>query len=180
MMKWQSHTSLSFHFRFMRPTFFQRLLQGRLLKFCLVGLSSTVIDKGIFYALMTFVPVLPWFVSQSISFLFGVTNGFYWNRQWTFAANEHAAMRRQYPKFVLSNVVGLALNLLITKAFLLLFIGNAKPNPLLNREIILVASLCAIPLVVIWNFTASRMWTFKAASTSSGVQESAAPIAPPH
>ena len=30
------------------------------------------------------------------------------------------------------------------------------------RTTILIASLCAIPIVVIWNFSASRLWTFRA------------------
>jgi len=161
----------------MRPSFIQRLLQGRLLKFCVVGLTSTIIDKAIFYGLMTFFPTFPWFLSQSISFLFGVTNGFFWNRKWTFAANEHESLVAQYPKFVATNVVGLVLNLLITKAFLILFTGQLKHNSTSDKNIILIASLCAIPLVVIWNFTASRLWTFK--SPPSTPADSTSPIAPP-
>lgn len=150
-------------------------MQMRIVKFCIVGLSSTIIDKAVFYAIMTFVPVLPWFVSQSISFLFGVTNGFFWNRHWTFAANEHGAMRKQYPLFVATNVVGLILNLLITKLFLVLFTGQLKHNATADKNIILIASLCAIPLVVIWNFSASRLWTFK----SGTPPVNKAPLAPP-
>ncbi|BCM94282.1 hypothetical protein IAD21_06185 [Abditibacteriota bacterium] len=160
----------------MRPSLFQRLLRGRLLKFCLVGLSSTIIDKAIFYLLMTSLPALPWFISQSIAFIFGVTNGFFWNRKWTFAANDHDAMRRQYPKFVATNVVGLALNLFITKGFLILFTGQLKHDANADKNIILIASLCAVPLVVIWNFSASRLWTFKSAPSSPS---NSAPLAPP-
>lgn len=153
-------------------------MKGRLLKFCLVGLSSTIIDKVIFYLLMTFVHTLPWFVSQSIAFIFGVTNGFIWNRKWTFATTEHESKRKQYPKFVATNAIGLILNLLITKFFLVLFTGTARPVPATQKEIILIASLCAVPLVVIWNFSASRLWTFKSPpSSTSGT--SGAPIAPP-
>jgi putative flippase GtrA len=125
---------------------------------------------------LTLVPTLPWFVSQSISFIFGVTNGFYWNRKWTFAANDHGAMIEQYPKFVATNVVGLVLNLLITKAFLIMFTGQMKHTANTDKNIILIASLCAIPLVVIWNFSASRLWTFK--STPSKPSNTA-PATPP-
>ncbi len=151
----------------MNPSPLQRLLSGSFLKFCVVGASSTVIDKAIFYALMTFVPALPWFVSQSIAFLFGVTNGFFWNRYWTFKSNQHASMGTQYPIFVATNVVGLALNLLITKGFLIAFTGHAKHNALADKNIILCASLCAIPIVVVWNFSASRLWTFRASAPTS-------------
>lgn len=166
----------------MRQPFFQSFLQSRLWKFCVVGASSTVIDKGIFWLLMSAFPTLPWWVSQSIAFVFGVTNGFFWNRFWTFASESHGSMRRQYPKFVATNLIGLLLNLLITKGFLLLFIGTVTASPTLHRMHILLASLCSIPLVVVWNFTASHFWTFKTPNSSqpSVVLEEAPPIASPH
>ncbi len=149
----------------------------QLIKFCLVGASSTIIDKGIFWILLRTCPFLPWFVSQTIAFVFGVTNGFFWNRQWTFRSNDHSATKKQYPKFVATNLVGLALNLLLTKGFLVLFTGQAKHNAAANAREILIASLCAVPIVVIWNFSASRLWTFK--TPRSAPPENPAPLAPP-
>jgi len=151
----------------MRQPFFPSLLQSRLWKFCVVGASSTIIDQGMFGLLLQQFPHSPWWMLRSLTFVLGVTNGFYWNRSWTFQSDAHAPMKQQYPKFVASNAIGLMLNLLITKGFLLLFLGNVKPNPLLHSKIILISSLCAVPLVVIWNFTASRFWTFKTPSPSS-------------
>ena len=134
----------------------------QLIKFCIVGASSTVIDKGIQWILMGLFPLVPWWIVQSISFCFGVSNGFIWNRRWTFAGQNRSSARTQYSKFFVTNVVGLGLNLLITKGFLVLFTGKVvhavNPAP----QTILLASLCAIPIVVIWNFGASRLWTFKA------------------
>lgn len=160
----------------MRHPFFQALLKSRIWKFCAVGASSTVIDKGIFWLLMSAYPFLPWWVSQSISFAFGVTNGFIWNRLWTFKSDAHASMKTQYPKFVVSNAIGLLLNLLITKGFLILFTGHAQHNAVADKTIILIASLCAVPLVVIWNFSVSRFWTFK---TPSVPAPPSSPIAAP-
>lgn len=145
----------------MRHPFFQALLQRRIFKFCVVGVSSTVIDKGVFWLLMTAFPAFPWWLSQSVAFVFGVTNGFFWNRLWTFKSDAHEEVSRQYPKFVASNAIGLLLNLLITKGFLILFTGHAQHNANSDKNIILIASLCAVPLVVIWNFSISRLWTFK-------------------
>lgn len=167
----------------MRPTLFQRLLRGRLLKFCLVGLTSTIIDMSILAVLLKHATMLPWFVSQSISFVFGVTNGYIWNRRWTFASNDHDDMRRQYPKFVATNIVGLSLNLLITKGFLILFTGQLTHDAGRDANIILISKLCAVPIVVIWNFSASRFWTFKSSApkppASSGSIENRTPVAPP-
>ncbi len=134
----------------------------QLIKFCLVGASSTVIDKGIQWILMGLFPLVPWWIVQSISFCFGVSNGFIWNRRWTFKGQNKSSARTQYSKFFATNVIGLGLNLLITKVFLFFFTGTwvflVNPPP----KTILLASLCAIPIVVIWNFGASRLWTFKA------------------
>lgn len=138
----------------------------QLIKFCLVGASSTVIDISIYAFLINTFPQMPWYFSQSIAFCFGVTNGFIWNRLWTFQARQTAA-RTQYPKFFLANAIGLALNLGLQKVFLVLMTGQlvhaANPSP---RTLILV-KLCAIPIVVIWNFSVSRLWTFRAPAEPS-------------
>ncbi|HEX8466117.1 MAG TPA: GtrA family protein [Abditibacterium sp.] len=145
----------------------------QLIKFCLVGASSTVIDISIYAFLLHNFPQMPWYWAQTIAFCFGVTNGFIWNRLWTFKAHT-GATRNQYPKFFATNAVGWALNLGLQKLFLVMFTGQlihaANPSP---KTLILV-KLCAIPIVVIWNFSASRFWTFRPPSTKS-----AAPVASP-
>ncbi|MBV9470488.1 MAG: GtrA family protein [Abitibacteriaceae bacterium] len=134
----------------------------QLIKFCLVGATSTVVDKGVLWVLLKFVPALPWYISATISFCLGVTNGFIWNRRWTFHEHRSGAVKEQYPKFFASNVVGWMLNLSITKFFLVIFTGqvlhkSGNPAPFL----VITASLCAIPIVVVWNFAASKYWTFR-------------------
>jgi putative flippase GtrA len=135
----------------------------QLIKFCVVGASSTVVDKGTLWILLNALPLVPWWFCSTISFCFGVTNGFFWNRHWTFRAREHGSARSQYRKFFLSNCIGWLLNLGFTKLFLVLFTGqlthgNLNPEP---RQV-LIASLCAVPCVVVWNFSAAKFWTFKA------------------
>lgn len=133
----------------------------QLIKFCLVGLSSTIIDKGIQRVLLLSFPLWPWWVSQTISFCFGVTNGFFWNRRWTFRAQKASSSRRQYPKFVATNMIGLMLNLGFTKLFLIVLTKQVVhvSNPDVNT--VQLASILAIPIVVVWNFSASRLWTFR-------------------
>jgi putative flippase GtrA len=147
-------------------------LRGRagfqqLIKFCIVGASSTVIDKGSLWVLLNKVlPQAPWWVCSTISFCLAVSNGFFWNRHWTFRAQggSHAPAREQYMKFVATNAVGLGLNLGITKLFLVILSGQilhttTAPSP----TQVLFASLCAVPIVVFWNFTAAKYWTFRGA-----------------
>lgn len=145
------------------------LLQSRgvrqLIKFCLVGATSTIVDKGSLWFLLKQFPTVPWWMLSTISFCLGVTNGFTWNSRWTFRSQENATVnfKEQYPKFLLTNIVGLLLNLGITKFFLVLFTGqvlHTHGNP--TGAQVIIASLCAIPIVVFWNFTASKYWTFRA------------------
>ena len=150
-----------------RPAFLQRAGVRQLVKFCIVGASSTVVDKGLFFALMTFgehnAPRVAWWMWATASFCLGVSNGFFWNRRWTFrAARDHSSAHAQYIKFVFTNVIGLILNLSFTKVFLILFTGQVVHNQNPDKKTAIIASLCAVPIVVIWNFSAAKFWTFKA------------------
>ena len=135
----------------------------QLAKFCVVGASSTVIDKGTLWLLLyRVVPRTPWWISASISFCLAVTNGFVWNQRWTFRARGRTSSRAQYVRFVSTNLVGLGLNLALTKLFLILFTGQLRHvggNP--RAVLVLVASLSAVPFVTLWNFAASKYWTFR-------------------
>lgn len=145
------------------------LISTQFLKFCIVGVSSTVIDKGGLWLLLKLFPSVAWWILATVSFAFGVTNGFFWNRRWTFEAHGegHAAAHQQYAKFIFSNIVGLLLNLAFTKVFLFFATGKVvhEVNP--PALYVIGASLCAAPIVVFWNYFANKHWTFKAASTAA-------------
>src|SRR3989449_6109321 len=98
----------------------------QLVKFCFVGASSTLIDKGTLWLLLSVTPRTPWWISASVSFCLAVTNGFVWNRRWTFRARGHGSLRAQCAMFVATNLVGLMLNLGLTKLFLILFTGQLR------------------------------------------------------
>lgn len=135
----------------------------QLVKFCLVGLSSTVVDKGLYWVLQTTFPAVFWWVFTTISFCFGVSNGFFWNRLWTFRAHGegHSMPRQQYAKFFASNTIGLMLNLVFTKMFLVAFTGKVIHDVNPPPSQVVIASLCAAPIVVIWNFAVAKYWTFR-------------------
>lgn len=141
------------------------------IKFCIVGASSTVIDLVIYLSLIEivhlqqFVGGLPTarLLAKSISFLFSVSNGFFWNSRWTFRAGDAAGGQRRYGKFVLTNVIGLSLNLGI-----LSLVAHSVPpaverilSPYLHDPAGFVGMLTAMCFVVFWNFCASKYWTFK-------------------
>lgn len=141
-------------------------------KFCIVGASSTLIDFTIYLFLIERVHLqdtvgsltLARPLAQAISFLFAVTNGFIWNSRWTFrkVAPAPRGHHRRYGKFVLTNVVGLGLNLLILNV-----VAHLAPPALtallashLHDPAGFIGKVCATAVVVFWNFMASKYWTF--------------------
>ena len=62
---------------------------------------------------------LPVALALTISFFAAICNGFYWNRKWTFRAQQGSA-KTQYPKFVLTNSIGWVLNTGITITVLII------------------------------------------------------------
>lgn len=149
----------------------------QLVKFCIVGGVSTVIDKGLYWLLLLvasrYAPHTPWWLWQSISFCVAVSNGFIGNRLWTFKS-EHATKsskseaRTQYFKFIVTNIIGLGLNLVFSKFFLIALTGDMKHTKIDDPRIFVLASLCAVPIVVIWNFSAAKFWTFRAPKAERG------------
>ena len=150
-------------------------------KFCIVGASSFAIDIGLLN-LLHFGAGWPVGIAKICSFVIAVGNGFYWNRRWTFRHAAQGDLKRQYPLFMLTNTVGLLLNLGIVTGVLmvasrvgllhtqrppleivsLIFTGQGKSE--FNALALNGATIIATVFVTAWNFTASRLWTFKAAS----------------
>lgn len=159
----------------------QRPAIRQFIKFCIVGASSTAISFAIFYSLVYVAhldrllenalaawPALQAFciknrvyvqVASLAGFMISVTNGFIWNSRWTFRQTDPEQARTQYSRFVLVNIIGLALNQTI------LFVVNqmltrGKPADYKGPET-LIAYGVAVVIVVFWNFTANKLWTFK-------------------
>lgn len=140
-------------------------------KFCIVGASSTLIDFAIYLWLIEIVHLQGVVgsveggraLAQCCSFLFAVTNGFIWNSRWTFHETHREGRHERYGKFVLTNMVGLALNQAVLWAA-----SRAVPAgvvaalaPYLRDPAGFVGKVVAVFVVVFWNFSASKYWTFR-------------------
>ena len=154
----------------------------QLIKFCIVGASSFAIDIGLLNLLL-YRFGWPLILAKTCSFLLAVANGFYWNRRWTFRAVAGDA-KAQYPKFMLTNSIGLILNLSIMTGAILLATrlgwihANRNTGEILNLILrgegrnafnpmtVNVATVVATVCVTAWNFTAARLWTFKTPTQS--------------
>ena len=89
----------------------------QLLRFCVVGTLGAAINFAIYTAVMKFTS-LGINISAIAAFGVAVTNNYIINHRWTFSAvNESNPLNRtQFTYYVLGNVVGLLVNLLVLNA----------------------------------------------------------------
>jgi putative flippase GtrA len=127
---------------------FRRRIVRQFVKFGLVGLSSTVIDWGIYLVLNRFFAVF-YIIAKIISFVFAVINSYIWNRRWTFRSTESRRIH-QFSKFLVVSGVGLGLNTLI----MILVVEKLKISDIYGLAI-------ATIFVTFWNFVINKLWVFK-------------------
>ena len=141
----------------------------QLIKFAIVGASSTVINLAVLYVMLRLVHG-HWYdryIDVTIAFLMSVVNGYHWNRRWTFKAAQAKAVHTQFTQFLLVNTVGLGLDLLVIWLLSVPFehqihlLQAAWPAPKVERVAVIAAQLVATGVTVFWNFFANRLWTFK-------------------
>jgi putative flippase GtrA len=129
------------------------------IKYCTVGLSNFSVDAAISYALTFGLHLQPLWLPNTISFVTAATNSFYWNRRWTFAAASRDDVHRKYLLFVAINTVGLGIELGVMQLVFWLF---ATCAPLVAARLVWAcAKIAATAVVVAWNFSANKRFTFK-------------------
>jgi putative flippase GtrA len=153
---------------------------AQFIKFCVVGVSSTVISLGVLNFLLYVlhfqawlnaslagVPVVQHFVTAHFlylqvagipGFVLGVTNGFFWNAKWTFPQADALARHQQYFRFFAVNIGGLMVNWLVQLCISLL-LAHGRPDLTTMQE--QIAIIGAIVITSVWNFTGNKLWTFK-------------------
>lgn len=124
------------------PTFKQ------FVKFSIVGVSNTLLDFGL-YLLLTRIFSINYLIANIFAYSLGVTNSFIFNKIWTFRDKEKK-FHFQYLKFWAVSLVGLSSNELI----LYLLVKEAHFQDVL-------AKIIATFIVLFWNFTANKFWTFR-------------------
>ncbi|MCX6811640.1 MAG: GtrA family protein [Candidatus Berkelbacteria bacterium] len=137
-------------------------------KFALVGIINTGVDWIVFF-LLTLIPFfreLEW-LAKTISFLVSATNSFIMNSFWTFKkefkggldetkGQKAAKGTSYYIKFMIVSLIGWGLNTLI------FYICRYKIfENLPQRRSQFISLFFASGIVVIWNFLANKLWTYK-------------------
>jgi putative flippase GtrA len=119
----------------------------QLAKFCVVGGSGYVVNLAVF-SLAAVVFDLHHLVAATLAFLVAVTNNFWWNRHWTFAAREgHAGF--QAARFLTVSVGAFVLAAAILELLV---------NELDMAEI--PAQAISIAAATPFNFVGNKMWSF--------------------
>jgi len=117
-------------------------------KFGIVGVSNTLLTLAVYTLLLKVFGV--WYLAASaVGFAVGATNGFLFNRRWTF--REHVGDAFTPVRWAIVQGCGLAIN----EGLLYLFVHDARLDKLL-------AQACATVVVTVSTFTANRAWTFRA------------------
>ena len=119
----------------------------QLVKFCAVGGSGYVVNLAVFAVVFS---LLGWhhLVAATLAFVVAVTNNFYWNRRWTFAARAgHAGF--QAARFFTVSIAAF----LFAATVLELLITQAGMPELAAQAVSVVA---ATPL----DFIGNKMWSF--------------------
>ena len=137
---------------------------SRFLKFALVGIIGSVVDFGIFNLLATLIGI-PAVSASIISFSVAVVNNFILNRYWTFPDTRSTPIIKQMIQFAIVSVIGLGIRTPLFAAMEKLLVPLAQkwiPNVLTPTIVGHNLSLAiAILVVMLWNFFANRLWTFR-------------------
>jgi putative flippase GtrA len=123
-------------------------LVRQFLKFAVVGAIGTCVDVSILYVLHELAG-LNLYLSNAVSFTVAVINNYLLNSFWTFGDQEKRH-GRQIVQFFIVSVIGL----LLSSGLLYIF------HDIYGLHY-LAAKVLSILVVLFWNFTANRLWTFK-------------------
>jgi putative flippase GtrA len=122
-----------------------------------VGASGTILDFSILALLKTIgLPTLP---ANTLSYMIGTINNFYWNRYWTFAEACKEIWQKQFFQFYIVSLIGLFLNISLT-----MFLETPF-DTMVGTWGYLPAKVIATNVVIIWNYAVNRLWTFNMRET---------------
>jgi putative flippase GtrA len=138
----------------------------RLAKFMIVGGIGFFVDTGALNLMVIGLHLTDnahRTIAKAISFALAVVSNFVWNRHWTYRDSRSKSIAIQLGQFGLVSLLGLGINLTIFS-----LVGNwAVPRLTARFGATLglglgtnVAQVCAVIVVMFWNFFINRVWTY--------------------
>jgi len=129
-------------------------------KYASVGLLNTMIDFGILNLLSFLTSIYSGFYIiglNSIAAIFSTSNGYFWNKYWTFDSEEKAHMR-EFVYFAIAGFIGLLINTLIVYIITTFtHLHGGTNGPLLENTAKVFATIASMT----WNFYAFKFLVFK-------------------
>ncbi|MCY4070375.1 MAG: GtrA family protein [Chloroflexi bacterium] len=126
----------------------------RFVRYGTVGALGTATDVAVMLALVRYAGLVP-VLANAAGFVVAVCQNFILNRRLTFPESRGAPASGQLTRFFIASLVGLAINLPV-----FLFVDSSL-NPYLGANSYKAAKMCAIGVVLVWNYLANRLWTFR-------------------
>ncbi len=130
-------------------------------KFAAIGFSNAAVDFGALNLLIAYSGVAAglWFsVFKGISFFFGISHSYFWNRYWVFEAAGGEPVIREFSKFFLVGVLAAAFN--VTAASIV--VNGIRPAFSLSPEIWAnVGAVVGSAVALIFSFLGFKMAVFK-------------------
>jgi dolichol-phosphate mannosyltransferase len=125
----------------------------QLLRFCLVGVAGTLVNLTVFTLGVEWIGAGP-NVAATLAFAVAVTQNFALNRIWTFRRAASALVRHAgaWVKYVLVNLLGLGINLVVLNTVLLIW---GAGRGIVGQALGIVAGMAS-------NFAMSRHFVFRA------------------
>lgn len=127
-------------------------------KYVAIGFTNFAVDAGIFNLLLSFTHKTeggPLVIQKTISFIFAVTHSYFWNRRWSFASAQ-ANTRSEYIKFMLVNVIALAVN--VGVAYLVVHSG--RPATFTPEAWANIGAVAGSAAALIFSFVGFKIFVF--------------------
>lgn len=128
----------------------------RFVKFATVGAIGAVVDFSVLNLLVLGMG-MPKEYANLISVSCAILSNFTWNRLWTFPESRERPVHTQFGKFALVNIIGLGINQIVFLATDEFIFQYLFPHPIDYN----FAKATAIIVVLFWNFSANRHWTYR-------------------
>lgn len=135
----------------------------RFVKFAIVGAAGSITDFTVLNVMVQAFGA-PLVIANTVSFVAAVIQNFALNRRWTFPESQERHASGQLAQFVVVSIVGLGLNQLVFLSLHHLWDGYWMNYYGPDTGFVIsynIAKLFAIGVVLFWNFTANRLWTYR-------------------
>ncbi|HMN31401.1 MAG TPA: GtrA family protein, partial [Caldilineaceae bacterium] len=139
----------------------------RFAKFATVGAAGALTHVSLVNIL---VQIVGWSerMANPVGFSAAVIQNFFLNRRWTYPESRQRHAGRQLLQFAIVSIIGLMINQVVFLTVLHLFepfwTQVAGPGRLAHALSYNFALAAAIGVVLFWNFTANRLWTYRGLS----------------